>query len=170
LALAIAGNLFPQALLKEILKIMKSLITWLLKTILYVFTGYISITGVVGGATDATVLKATKLTISGMVPLVGNILSDASEAVLVSAGIVKNAAGIYGVLAILAIFAGPFLQVGAHYLMIKITGAVCSVFGAKRCTELITDFSSAMGLLLAMLGSVCLLQLISTVCFLRGVG
>jgi hypothetical protein len=54
--------------------------------------------------------------------------------------------------------------------MIKITGAVCSVFGAKRCTELITDFSSAMGLLLAMLGSVCLLQLISTVCFLRGVG
>ena len=83
---------------------------------------------------------------------------------------VRNAAGIYGILAILAVFLLPFLKIGCHYLLLKVTGALCAVFGVKRCTELITDFSSAMGLVLAMTGSVCLLQLISTVCFLRGVG
>ena len=40
----------------------------------------------------------------------------------------------------------------------------------RELTELIGDFSTAMGLLLAMTGSECLLLLISTVCFLKGVG
>ena len=169
LALSIAGNLFPQTLLKEILKFLKWLITWLLKTILYVFTGYISITGVVGGATDATVLKATKLTISGMVPLVGNILSDASEAVLVSAGLMKNAAGIYGLLTVTAIWIGPFMKIGIQYLILKIASGICGIFGTKRMSELINDFSGAMGLMLAMTGAVSMIFVISTICFMKGV-
>lgn len=170
LTLSAANAAMGEEVLKKLASFVKWLCGWILKTILYVFTGYMGITGVVSGTTDAAALKAAKLTISGAVPVVGGILSDASEAVLVGAGMVRNAAGIYGILAILALFASPFLRIGCHYLLIKLTGAVCAVFGAKRCTELVGDFSAAMGLLLAMTGSICLLQLISTVCFLRGVG
>lgn len=170
LVLSMANAALGEELLKKMAGFVKWLSVWILKTVLYLFTGYMSITGVVSGTTDAQVLKAAKLTISGVVPVVGGILADASEAVLVGAGVVRNAAGIYGILAILAVFAGPFLKIGCHYLMMKATGAVCGVFGVKRCTDLVGDFSTAMGLLLAMTGSVCLLQLISTVCFLRGVG
>lgn len=170
LALAIAQAALGDELLKKLAEFIKGASVWLLKTVLYVFTGYIGITGVVSGTTDAAALKAAKLTISGAVPVVGGILSDASEAVLVGAGVVKNTAGIYGILAVLAVFIGPFLRIGCHYLLLKLTGALCCIFGTKRCTDLIADFSSAMGLLLAITGSVCLLQLISTVCFLRGVG
>lgn len=170
LALAAANSALGEDVLKKLSDFVKWLTVWCLKIILYVFTGYIAITGVVSGTTDAATLKAAKLTISGVVPVVGGILADASEAVLVSAGVVKNTAGIYGIFAILAVFISPFLRIGVHYMLLKITGAVCGVFGSKRCTELIGDFSAAMGLLLAMTGSVCLLLLISTVCFLRGVG
>lgn len=79
----------------------KNVVSWSLKTILTVFTTYMTVTGVVSGTTDAAALKATKVTISSVVPVVGGILSDASEAVLVSAGLMKNAAGIYGILAVL---------------------------------------------------------------------
>lgn len=170
LVLCTANAAMDEELLKKMAGFVKWLCVWILKIILYVFTGYMGITGVVSGTTDAATLKAAKLTISGVVPVVGGILSDASEAVLVSAGVVKNAAGIYGILALLAMFVSPFLKLGCHYLVIRVTGAVCSVFGMKGCTGLISDFSTAMGLLMAMTGSVCLLQLISTVCFLRGVG
>lgn len=170
LVLAIANSALGEDLLKKLRDFLKWLVSWCLKTILYVFTGYIGITGVVSGATDQAALKATKLTISGMVPVVGGILSDASEAVLVSAGVVKSAVGVYGMLAIGAIAIGPFLQIGVQYLLLKLTAAVCGVFGSKRTTELIGDFSAAMGLLLAMTGTVCLLLLISTVCFLKGAG
>lgn len=169
LTLAAANSAVGEDILKQFRDFIKWLMTWCLKIILYVFTGYMGITGVISGTTDAAALKAAKLTISGVVPVVGGILSDASEAVLVSAGVVKNSVGIYGLLAVIAVCIGPFMKIGLHYLMLKATAALCSVFGSKRMTEFIGSFSTAMGLLLAMTGSVCLLLLISTVCFLKGV-
>lgn len=168
-AIAVAHRATGEGLLKSMLDGIKWLMTWLLKTILYVFTGFISITGVISGPTDAAALKAAKLTISGLVPVVGGILSDASEAVLVSAGVVKNAMGMYGLFAVLAIWMDPFLRIGTHYLMLRFTGAICSIFGSKGVSNLIQDFAAVMGFLLAMTGSVCLMILISTVCFMRGV-
>lgn len=170
LLLSVAGSAIGEDTIKKLRDTIKWVITWSLKTILYIYTGFIGITGVVSGTTDAVALKAAKLTISSVVPVIGGILSDASEAVLVGAGAVKNAAGIYGFFAIIAIWIGPFLQIGVHYLLLKATGAVCSVFAGKEHAELIHDFSSAMGLLLAMTGTICLMLLISLVCYLKGVG
>lgn len=170
LALAAASSAVDADMLKKLRDTLKGFMTWVLKTLLYIFTGYIGITGVVSGTTDAAALKAAKLTISGAVPVVGSILSDASEAILVSAGTVKNSVGVYGLFAILAIWIEPFLKIGAHYLLLKATAAVCGIFGSKQITELIGDFTSAMGILLGMTGAVCLMLLISTVCFMKGVG
>lgn len=169
LALSAANSAIGEGTLAKLRDFVKWLMTWCLKSVLYVFTGYIGITGVVSGSADAAAVKAAKLTISGMVPVVGGILSDASETILVGAGVMKSAVGVYGLLAILAVWIGPFVKIGVQYLLLKLTGAVCSVFGNKSTTQLISDFSAAMGLLLAMTGTVCLLLLISTVCLMKGV-
>jgi len=169
LAMAIIFAATGEEMLKRIRDLIRSAVGWCLRTILTVFTTYMSITGVVSGTTDAAALKAAKVTISSVVPVVGGILSDASEAVLVSAGMMKNAAGIYGILAVLAVFLTPFLRIGIHYLVLKVTAALCGILGSGGITGLTEDFSAAMGLLLAMTGSVCLLLLISTVCFMKGV-
>ncbi len=167
-ALSVAQSALGSDLLKRFQNLVKSSASWFLKLVLYIFTGYMTITKVITGTADQTALKATKLTISGMVPVVGGILSDASETVLIGAGIVKNSVGIAGLMAVLAIAIGPFLKIGVQYVLLKMTGAVCGMIGDKRSTELIGDFSTAMGLILAMTGTVCLLQLISIVCFLMG--
>ena len=143
-------------------------ITWSLKTILYIFTGYMSITGVVSGSTDAATLKATTLTISGMVPVVGGILADTSEAVIVGARIMKNSVGIYGMYAVLALWISPFFETGIRYLMLKTCFGICGVFPVKRLHGLMKDFSGAMGLLLAITGTVCLMLVIGIVCFMKG--
>ena len=170
LALSVLHCVSAMDVLKQMRESVKNLATWTLKTIMYIYTGYMGITGVVSGSTDAAALKAAKLTISSVVPVVGGILSDASEAVLVSAGTVKNAAGIYGMIAILAIWMGPFLKIGAHYLLLRLTGLISSVFGQKELTELIQDLGTGMGILLGMTAAVCLLFLISVFCFMRGIG
>lgn len=154
--------------LKRIADAIKGVQGWILKTMLIVFTTYLSLTGVVSGTTDAAALKAAKVTISSAVPVVGGILSDASESILVSMSLMKNAAGIYGILAALAVFLGPFVKVGAQYMFLKITAALCGLFGDKRIFTLVSDFSTALGLLLAMVASGCLLVLISTICFMKG--
>ncbi len=170
LALSLANGAVGDALLVKLRDLIKWGMTWGLKLVLYAFTGYISITGVISGTTDQAALKATKLTISGMVPVVGSILSDASETILLSAGMVKNAVGVYGLLAILAIAIGPFLRIGLQYLLLKLTGTLCAIFAEKKLTGILEDISGAMGLLLAMTGTMCLMLLICVVCFLKGAG
>lgn len=169
LVLSIGAHATGQELLNRLKDQLKGIAVWCLKTVLYVFTGYMAVTGVVSGSTDATTMKATKLTISGMVPVVGGILSDASEAVLVGAQLTKNAVGIYGLLAVISVWIAPFLQIGVQYLLLKLTGTLCEAFGMKKATGVIRDFTTAMGLLLGMTASVCILLLVSTVCFMRGV-
>lgn len=169
MAISIADHALENELLSNLQKFLKWLISWSLKTVLYVFTGYISITGVISGSADATAIKATKIALSGVVPVVGSIIADTSETLLVSAGTIKNTAGIYGLLAILSVCIGPFFQTGIHYLLLKTTSALCEMLGTKRPAKLVKDFSGIMGLLLAMTGTVCLLLLISTVCFMKGV-
>lgn len=144
--------------------------SWLLKTVLYVFTGYMGITGVVSGSVDAAALKAAKLTISGVVPVVGGILSDATESVLAGFGVMKSAAGVYGMLAILAISLRPFLRIGAQYVLLKATAFLSGIFTDSAVTTLLESYCTAFGLLLAIVGTVSLLFLISVVCFLKGVG
>lgn len=169
LALCIADKAIKQEILSKIVSFVKWLLTWVLKIILYAFMAYISISGVITGTVDATALKATKLAVSGLVPVIGNIISDASETILLSAGVMKNAVGVYGLLAVTAIYISPFVRIGLQYLLLKITSGVCSVFGNKNASELIKDFATAMGFLLATTGVMCLIYMVSTVCFMRGI-
>lgn len=170
LAISIGNSATGEDLLKKVRDLLKWLMSWGLKVILYIFTGYMSITGVISGVVDAATVKATKLTISGMIPVVGGILSDASEAVILGAGVMKSAVGIYGLLAIAAVWISPFLQIAVQYILLKITAALCGVFGGKQIAELIGDFTSAMGMLLAMTGAVCILLFVSVICFMKGMG
>lgn len=170
LVLSAADSVTAYHTLKKMKELLKNGITWFLKTCITVFISYMGVTGIISGTTDAAALKATKTAISTAVPVVGGILSGASEAVLVGAQLAKNAAGIYGIFALLAIFLEPFLKTGIHYLILKLAAAVCGILDAKSVSDLVGDYSSAMGFVLGMTGSVCVLQLVSTVCFMKGMG
>ena len=169
-AFSVGYSALGEALLRRLADGAQHFLGWLLKTMLMVFTTYMSITGVVSGTTDAAARKAAKVAFSSAVPVVGGILSDASESVLVSVGVLKNAAGVYGILAVLAVLAEPFLRLGVQYLMLKATALLCTVLAEKRLSGLVEDFSAALGLLLAMVASGSVMVLISTVCFMKGMG
>lgn len=158
----------------HLLDSIRDFIGWLisssLKVILYVFTGYITISGIISGTTDAVSVKATKLAIGNMIPVVGGIISDASETVVASASILKNSIGIFGMLAVLALCVAPLLRIAVHYFILKVTKAVCGTVGRKNHVQLVGDLSTAMGFLLAMTGTCALMLLISTVCSLKVVG
>lgn len=170
LALSVSDSLGAEHNLKKAKELLKAAIIWVLKTMMTIYISYMGITGIITGTTDAAALKTTQTAISAAVPVVGGILANASETVLVSASILKNAAGIYGILALLTIFLAPFLRIGIHYLVLRLTEAICAMLDEKGISELVGNFSEGMGLILAMTATVCFLQLISTVCFLKGTG
>ena len=166
--LAIAGA--EAALGSDTLSELREFAGWLisksLKVVLTVFTVYMSLTGVVSGSSDALAVKATQAA-AGMVPVVGGILSDASESLLVSAKLLKHSAGVFGMLAVLAVCLAPLLRTGVQYLLLKLTAAAAGTVGLKPHVKLVKSFSTAMGYLLAMNGACALMSVISVVCFLR---
>ena len=140
--------------LRSLGKLLKWLVVTVLSVLLLAFLAYLNFSGVIAGSADAATVKAVKFTISNLVPVVGGVISDTAETLLAGASILRNTAGVFGMLAVLGICLGPFLTLGLHYLAYKITAALAaSVAGDSRVVGLIESVGTAFGLILAMTGA-----------------
>ena len=149
--------------LKRISALMKWAATTLLTTVMLAFVGYLSLSGVIAGSADAATIKATKFAISGAIPVVGGILSDAAETILASAGVLRGTVGIFGAMTVLGICLLPVLRIAVHYLMYKLVAALSATVGSGRISTLVDQIGSAFGLMLGMTGACCLLLLVALV-------
>lgn len=156
-----AGAMLPENRLSGIAEGLKKVITWILSLALLAFTAYLSLAHVIAGSADGVAIKLAKAAISGAVPVVGGIISEASETVLAGAGLLKNTIGLFGTLAVLATCAYPFLQLGVQYLLYKLTAVLSDTMGPSGLGKLIDGLGSAFGLVLGMTGACALLILIS---------
>ena len=137
----------------------QSLLTW----VLTLFTLYLSLSGVISGTADRAAVKLTRFAISGMVPVVGGILSDATESVLAGAGLLRSAVGTFGTLAVLAFCLMPFLKLGIQYLLYKLAAVLASVLTDSPVAKLVGEIGGAFGLMLGMVGASALVTLISVI-------
>ena len=100
--------------LKKVAGVLKWVVTRSLTTLLVLFVTYLTVSGTIAGTTDAAAVKAAKMAISTAIPVVGGIISNAAETILVGAGLLKNTVGLFGMLSVLGICLIPFLQLGAQ--------------------------------------------------------
>ncbi len=163
----IAASVAQAALGREELKRMADLLKWTVTTVLTIvttaFVAYLTASGVVAGTADAAAVKAAKFAISGAVPVVGGILSDAAETVLASAGVLRGTVGVFGMVTILGLCLAPLLRLAVHYLAYKLVAALSCALGSGPACMLVDRLSSAFGLVLGMTGACCLLLLITLV-------
>ncbi len=145
-----AGACLPENRLGAIAEALKKIVTWILTTSLLLFTVYLSTVRVIAGAADGASVKVAKAAIA-----------EAAETVLAGAGMLKNTIGVFGMLAILAACAYPFLQLGVQYLLYKLSAFLAAAVGAPDLCKLIDGLGGAFGLVLGMTGSCALLLLVS---------
>lgn len=169
IGIAAAGTVLEGEALERIGSLLKKAIGWVLGGLLFLFTTYLTVSGAVAGAADARAVKLAKTAISGAVPVVGSILSEAAESVLAGAGVLRAAAGAFGALAVLALCLTPFLRLGAQYLLYQGASVVAATVGQKRLVRLIAMLGDAFGLVLAMTGASALLLLVSVASSLTAV-
>lgn len=156
-----AAACLPEGRLDAVAEGLKKVVTWILTTALLLFTVYLSVVRIVSGSADGATVKVAKAAISGVVPVVGGILSEVSETVMAGAGMLKNTIGIFGMLAVLAACAYPFLQLGVQYLLYKLSAFLAAAVGPPGLSKLIGGLGGAFGLVLGMTGAAALLLLVS---------
>jgi len=166
LGLSISGAILETDRLKNLRDLLSELIRKGLKWIMYLFTGFLSISGVLAGSADAMTLKAVKMAISGMVPVVGSIVSEAADTVLTGAELLKSTAGTFGMIGILAIFLMPFMKIGIWFLGFRLSTALSSVIESKL-SGCIDTVSQTMGFIMAMVGSCSLMNLLGCLSFMK---
>lgn len=148
-----------------------NLIKWLAKTVMIVamllFIAYLSLTGVISGTTDAVTAKALKTTISTVLPVVGGIIADAADTVLAGASILRNAIGVFGLLAVAGTCILPFLRLGANYLLYKAAAGLSGAIADSRITRLVNAVSSAFGMMLGLVGASAMMLFISIISVIK---
>ena len=170
LAISTANAVLREQNLTMLRDWIKRLLTSGLKLTVFAFTAYISLSGVISGAGDAAAVRAAKLALSAAVPVVGGMISDASETVLVSARMIKTGAGAFGMAAVLAICLLPLIRLGVQHLILKLTAALCETVTEKPLSGMIDSVSDALGFLMAMTAAAGFMLLISCVSFLKVAG
>ncbi len=159
----------PRDMVKRIAGFCKWVFTGLLTITLVIFTAYITIGGAVSGQTDEVAVKASKAALSGALPIVGNIIGDASETVLAGASIIKNSVGIFGLLAVLGIILAPCITLAVRALAMKLGAALVGTVGSEALSGYVDNLSSLYSMLLGMLFSSAFLLLVSIVsCIMAG--
>ncbi|MDD6316815.1 MAG: hypothetical protein PUB63_07345 [Clostridia bacterium] len=133
------------------------------KYFLMLYTGYVSMSGLISSGTDAVTLRTAKVTISGSVPVLGTIVSDVSDALLSGAVILKNAVGIYGFIGALAVCLLPFATAGAKLLVFRLLSLLSASLCGGTLTQLLNSISESYSMALGLLGTCCAVQFLSFV-------
>ena len=167
-AAAAAGAALGQEQLMKIASFIKWALGGLLAVTLTLFCTYLTLSGALAGSADALAVKSARLALSGGIPVVGSIVSDAAETVMVGAGLVKNAIGLFGLFALLGICLIPFLRVMIQYLLYKLMAAVVTPLVHSRMSRLFDMLSGAFGLIAGMTGASALLLLIALISIITG--
>ena len=149
--------------LSRLAALLKGVVTFFLTGMLLIFVGYLTASGAVAGNVDMAQIKAAKMAISRVVPVVGGILADASETVLAGAGVLKGTVGVVGLLVVLTICLTPFLHLAMQYLIYKVTAALCAAVARPKLCGLIDAIGGAFGLVLGMTGASALILLVSLI-------
>ena len=159
--LCVACAAVGEGRLKGLCKLIRWCITGLLTSCVVLYTGYLTISGAVATTADAAAVKATQMAISGFVPIVGGILSDATGAILSGAALLKSSIGIFGVIGVLAFVLVPFIRLGIQFVVYKFVAALSSVISSDSVSVLIQDLGGVFALVMGMTGSCALVVLLS---------
>lgn len=140
----------------------------LLRALVLAFTAYLAVTRALGAASDAAAVKTAKAALSA-VPVVGRTLSDASEALVAGAGLLRAAVGVYGLLAVLAALLLPVLRLALRCLAFRAAAAVCSGVAGERIAGLIGRLGTAYSLLLGLVSAAAVIEFLAIISLIRTV-
>lgn len=154
---ATAGAVLPDSGLDRLAVALRKGVSGVLCGGMLVFTAYLSLSGVLSGTADKAAVRVTKAAVSHAVPVVGDILADASEVLLSGADTLRGTVGTLGLLAVLGACAVPLARLGVQYLCYRAAAFVGTLAGVRQLDTLVGRLGEAFALVLGITGAAALI-------------
>lgn len=163
MAMNIIDAVNPGFSLSAVTEVVKKWSCLFMGFIMTVFTGLLSVQSIVGAAADTVGIKAAKFMVSNLVPVVGNAVADAYNTMRSGLGLLKGAAGAFGIIALAAVLLPPVIETACMYLAMTAGEAAASLFGLKDMARFFRGTSELLSLLTALLACFGVMFIISTI-------
>ena len=169
-ALGLIGNISPNFSFAPLSKVIRGAAIWVVSGVVTLFSAVISVSGISAGSLNSVALRGAKFAVSGIVPVLGSILSDSIEAVAGGTSLLKNAVGAAGILFVIISVLYPIIKIAAVILIYKLAAAVLSSFCDKRITTLINDTAGVLSCITGFVAACAVSAIISVSVLLSATG
>ena len=166
MAFSVVSHLAPQTKLDKFVSFFNSLFKWIIGICFTVFLSFMAIQGITAGSFDSISIRATKMTMSGYIPIVGGYMSQGFDLMMASAVLIKNAVGLSGILLLLGLVLAPIVKIVVFSLAIKLAAAVTQPIGDSRISNFLTTINKSFGMLVACLLGVAFMYLVILALFI----
>ena len=159
--LEIVSHMSDDFKITKLVDLAYSAIKWILKGIVALFIGIMTMYGLTAPIVDGAINKAAKSMMSTFVPVVGEALSGTVDMVMNCGVIVKNSYTIGVIILLLLICAIPLIKVFLCMLVYQLTAAIIEPLSDKRIAQCMSGMGRATGYLLGTLSTVIVLFILN---------
>lgn len=137
-------------------------VLWGLGLFSTVFSGLLSLQQMVTAAGDTMGVRVVRFSLSGFVPVVGGMLSEAYATVMGCATVLRTVVGAFGLVAVVLMVAPPLIGCICWNVALHLAGGAAALFGLTAIEKLCTVAAGAVRVLIALLAVFALLMVIAT--------
>ena len=162
LAAGIAGTLAPEYKLHSLSQTLHKTAVWALSCAAALFSGFLGLRGVLANAADSMTVRGIKLAMKSAVPIVGGALSEAYASIAGSLSLLKNAIGIFGILALALLNLPVLAELTLWIAALKAASLAAQLLALEGLDELLDGFARSLVLLAVLVLLAALLLMVST--------
>ncbi len=129
---------------------LRGIVTGALMLIMTIMSFVLSMQSGIASAADTFAAKTIKFALGSYLPIIGGTVADSFSMVSGSLGVIKQLAGVTGIVVIVIVMLAPLASILVNRLALGITGAVAGVLGCDREQALFQETGSLCTLLLAI--------------------
>jgi stage III sporulation protein AE len=166
LAISIVSAISPNINLSGLCGVLSKLIKWVLTFCMTVFTGLLTVQGIVSASLDGTGSKTAKFVVSRFVPVVGNALGEAIGTISGCVKLLKSGVSAFGLLAGFFIFLPIIIQCLMWMVTTNVCAGISDIFDQKEISSLLRSCSGVLGTMFAIILSCMTILTVSTVILL----
>ena len=132
-----------------------SVFRWLTGACLGVFLAFMTTGGLIAGAYDGTFVKGAKYLTGSLIPIVGSEIAGRMDSLVSGAQLVRNAAGVTGLIALASVGLVPILKVLVCAWGLKLISAMAECVCEEETVKLLEGLAGIFMCLIALMACAC---------------
>jgi stage III sporulation protein AE len=158
--LDVVGRITPYRL-EAVAGLLRTVGLWVLGAVLTAFLGVVVVAGSLGPVTDGLALKAGKFLANALIPVVGKMFADATEMVMGTSLVLKNAVGAAGLVALLLLLVLPVMKLLALSFTYRLAGSAVAPVGAGPVPDVLASMAGTLLFVAVAVGAMAMMCFIA---------